>query len=584
MVGLTAYLVYGQLAGYLISEDLETIGSNLAAVNRSMAAELATLPSPERANQQDFLEKLDRELEHLDVRFTGLRISLTGPGIRWNLPTGTEGELCDQPPPWVEGSFGGMISAGQGLYFHTLSRIEGWEGGRLCLTAEVDSALLAQAGRDIGQYRLRVLTEERPPGNVAPPIPINGRSYFTDRTIETGQGELPGPDYFFDPVVKFASKFDVVQWRDTAQERTELPVIVHVWTRASLLNDRIFAPLGGIASGYILALIIIGVLFLAVQLVSMVTGLRLTRSITYAVHELYGSTVRLQAGDFTARVRTQREDQLGALCDSFNQMASSIEGLVEESKQKERLENEVEIARHVQEQLFPRREPALRSLTLAGRCLPARGVSGDYYDYGLSEPGKLIFTIGDISGKGVSAALLMASIQSLIRGQVFASQVAGRLDLLGVAELVSRVNRLVCANTSPEKYSTLFVAYYDDDTRELTYTNAGHLPPVLVRNGTTRELTVGGAVVGLFPDIQYDQGSLTLEEGDCLVAYTDGVTEIENSYEEDYGIPRLREFLRRVCATRTPDRLIDSVFEELEEWAPGAEPADDRTLLVVQSR
>ena len=583
MVGLTAYLLYGQLAGYLIAGDLEAVAAQLGGVNRGLSAEVSGYRSPRDFDQRAFLEHLDRELEHLDIGFSDLGIELTGPGIDVHLPPGREQRLCSARPEWAAAGFAGLISAGERLYFHAYTPVDGWQDTALCLTSEVNGALLAQVGQGIGLFELNVLAEGRPDrGELS--IGLNDRTFKSVGTIEPTGRELPGPGYFFDPALSFISKFDIALWEAGSEERADLPVFLLVSTRASLLNQRIFAPLGEVAVGYLVALVIIAVLFLALQLVSMITGVQLTRTITRTVHELYGSTVRLQAGDFSARVRTRRDDQLGALCDSFNQMASSIEGLIEEQKQKQKLESEVEIARQVQEQLFPRQVPLLQTLTLAGRCVPARGVGGDYYDYGLSRPGNLVFTIGDISGKGVSAALLMASIQSLIRGQIYASREAGELEGLTVAELVGRVNRLLCANTAQEKYSTLFVAHYEDETRKLTYTNAGHLPPLLLRNGKAEELTAGGAVVGLFPDIEYEQATVTLEEGDTLVAYTDGVTEAENSYEEDYGIPRLREFVLRKSRIGNPDRLIDSVFDELEEWSPGGEASDDRTLLVAQTR
>ncbi|HKZ51952.1 MAG TPA: SpoIIE family protein phosphatase, partial [Candidatus Acidoferrales bacterium] len=375
----------------------------------------------------------------------------------------------------------------------------------------------------------------------------------------------------------------VVQWDPKSAQRVEIPVFLYITTRPSLLNQRLFAPLGEVAQVFLEVLAVSGVVFLLLQVVSLITGIRLSRRITSAINDLYAATQRLQAGDFSVRVPHRREDQLGALGESFNQMAASIERSIEESKQRQRLENELEIARQVQEQLFPRQVPPLKTLALVGRCRPARVVSGDYYDYGLAEPGRLIFTIGDISGKGISAALLMASIQSILRSQVYASQLTGQLGQLSVAELVTRVNRLLCATTSTDKFSTLFVGFYDDATRQLTYTNAGHLAPVLLRGGNTQELATGGPVVGLFRDLTYEQATVELQPGDWLVAYTDGLTEVENSYEEEYGNERLIAFLERHADSAGPEQLIEAVMAELQQWAPGVEQSDDRTLLVARA-
>ncbi|MFQ5695924.1 MAG: PP2C family protein-serine/threonine phosphatase, partial [Terriglobia bacterium] len=214
-------------------------------------------------------------------------------------------------------------------------------------------------------------------------------------------------------------------------------------------------------------------------------------------------------------------------------------------------------------------------------CRPARTVSGDYYDYGMADAGKMLFAIGDISGKGISAALLMATIQSILRSQVYAMRLSGELGQLNLGELAARVNRQLCATTSQEKYSTLFLGLYDDRTRRLTYTNAGHLPPVVLGSGRTRQLGVGGPVVGLFRDLRYEQASVQLEPGNMLVAFTDGLTEVENSYEEEYGIPRLVAFLERTADNSHPERVIDAVLAELQQWAPGREPVDDCTMLVA---
>ncbi len=583
MVGLTSYLLYGQLAAYLITSDLESKALRLGAVNQSLAAGLGAVAGNDLGSRE-VAQLMRRERQALAEEFGEVQVQFVAGRSSVALSPGSPDIPCGQAPAWVEGAFHGVISAGGQLYLHSMTRLPGGRPERSCLTAKVDAQLLNQVGGEVGPYSMILLEEEsQSAGGVQ--FSLEDKNFTVGQTLEPDTSTLPEPGYFFDPSIFFAASFQVVLWDIQKSDRVMVPILLSLTTRASLLNQRIFAPLGerGFSQVFLLLLTVVGVILLLVQLVAVITGVRLTRSITYAVHELYAATLGVQAGDFSVRIKTKRDDQLGTLCDSFNQMASSIEGLIEESKARQRLENEVEIARQVQEQLFPQEVPLLNTLQMAGRCVPASGVSGDYYDFGVSAPGKLVLTIGDISGKGISAALLMASIQSSLRGQVYASQLAGQLDQLSVADLVGRVNRQLCANSSPEKYSTLFVAFYDDQTRELTYTNAGHLPPMLVRNGSLEALTTGGAVVGLFRDIEYEQETVTLQPKDCLVAYTDGVTEMENSYEEDYGIPRLQDFLRRSSAGLNPDRLIDVLFDELEVWAPGTEASDDRTLLVARA-
>ena len=579
MVGLTAYMLYGQLAGYLIASDLESKAQQLGAVTSRLSAQLDGYPPPGVMGTAELLSLLEREYAGMQADFGGLVITVATSRQPLVVPGGSDSVACTPHPPWVADSFRGVIASNNRLYLHSTASIPSWSGSHLCLTAPISEALLGQVGRGVGPVNLYVL-EESSTGRFV----IGDRKYVTVARIESAGEELPPQQYFFDPLFTGASKFNVVRWDAQSQQRAELPVLLSIRTRPSGLNQRIFAPMGEVAQAYLTVLFIIGMLFLLLQVVSLVTGVRLTRSITLAVHDLYGATQRVQAGDFSVRVPRRRDDQLGALGESFNQMAGSIEQLIEESKQRQRLENELEIPRQVQEQLFPRSLPELKTLELRGRCLAARTVSGDYYDYGLTEPDKLILAIGDISGKGISAALLMATIQAILRSQVYASQLMGQLGQLNMAELATRVNRQLCATTSVEKYSTLFVGLYDDNSRQLTYTNAGHLPPLVVGPGRSEELTEGGPVVGVFSNLHYDEATVVLRPGDWLVAFTDGLTEVENSYEEEYGSGRLTKFIQRRVQRASPESLIEDVLAEVEEWSPGIEQSDDRTMLVARAR
>ena len=584
MVGLTAYMLYGQLAGYLIASDLESKAQQLGAFTSRLSAQLDGYPPPDVMGTAELLSLLEREHAGLQADFGGLVITVATGRQPLVVPGGSDSVACAPHPPWAAGGFRGVIASNNRLYLHSTASIPSWSGSHLCLTVPVNQALLAQVGTEIGSFSLVPLLEVSQTSSPGGGIRIGDRRYVLAAPIEPPGRILPPPRYLFDPVLNSPSKFDVVQWDPLGQQREEVPVLLSITSRPSLLNQYFFARLGEVGQALLTVLLGIGVVFLILQAVSLVTGVRLTRSITLAVHDLYGATQRVQAGDFSVRVPHRRDDQLGALGESFNQMAGSIQRLIEESKQRQRLENELEIARQVQEQLFPRSLPELKTLELRGLCLAARTVSGDYYDYGLTEPGKVILAIGDISGKGISAALLMATIQAILRSQVYASQLMGQLGQLNMAELVTRVNRQLCATTSMEKYSTLFVGLYDDNSRQLTYTNAGHLPPLVVGPGRTEELTEGGPVVGVFSHLHYDEATVVLRPGDWLVAYTDGLTEVENSYEEEYGSGRLTKFIQRRVQGASPESLIKDVLAEVEEWSPGIEQSDDRTMLVARAR
>ena len=181
-------------------------------------------------------------------------------------------------------------------------------------------------------------------------------------------------------------------------------------------------------------------------------------------------------------MRTERRDQLGVLGESFNLMTGSISGLIEEQKQRQRLENEISIAREVQNQLFPKRLPSVPGVEVEAICKAARSVSGDYYDFIQLTPTHIAVAIADISGKGISAALLMASLQAALRSQLLMDG----SEHLGTGELVSRLNKHLVRNTADDRFATFFIAVYDSATRTMRYTNAGHLPSFLVEQEQSR--------------------------------------------------------------------------------------------------
>jgi sigma-B regulation protein RsbU (phosphoserine phosphatase) len=214
---------------------------------------------------------------------------------------------------------------------------------------------------------------------------------------------------------------------------------------------------------------------------------------------------------------------------------------------------------------------------VAALCKAARVVSGDYYDFIALAPHKLAIVVADISGKGISAALLMASLQAAVRSQLL----LGDFDPENTAELTSRLNRHLFLSSPEDRYATLFFAVYDAQQRLLRYTNAGHLPPLFVHDSRAVRLEEGGMVVGLFDECEYQQGTVRVEPGSVFVAYSDGLTEPENVYGEQFGIRRLTEEVirhRLVAAGRHADLLVQAA----EEWAGTPEQADDMTVVVAR--
>jgi sigma-B regulation protein RsbU (phosphoserine phosphatase) len=267
-------------------------------------------------------------------------------------------------------------------------------------------------------------------------------------------------------------------------------------------------------------------------------------------------------------------------------MTENLARLIVVAKEKERLESEIEIARGVQNQLFPKAAPEMKTIQLSGSCRPARMVSGDYYDFLCLPDGNVAIAIGDVAGKGIAAALLMASIQSIMRTQLTAGvRTAGNGNghMLGgtVSRMVRELNRQLYANTSAEKYATFCFGLYDEEQKTFTYSNAGHLPPILLHDGEPQLLEVTGTVVGAFPLMQYEERTLAMAPGDILVAYTDGIVEPENVYGEEFGAQRMMEMVVKY-QSEASDEIIERIMEAVPHWTGSQELSDDMTVVLAR--
>lgn len=310
------------------------------------------------------------------------------------------------------------------------------------------------------------------------------------------------------------------------------------------------------------------------------------------------------------------------------QLAFVIENgkLVERMVKDERLTRELALAGDVQQQLFPAAAPQSLFIDLAGFCQPAREVGGDYYDFLRFDHGHVGVAIADVAGKGISAALLMSSLQASLRSYTTTQSEAMRLPG-AVAQLTTSLNRLMCRSTGPSSYVTFFYAQFDEETQHLTYVNAGHNPPFVVRASepddladitssfthgraarlacagavaveeaaseprapqkndrcTIFELTVGGPVIGVFQDCAYQQETVQLRSGDLLFAFTDGVTEALNAAGVEFGDGRLRETVCDV-AHLPAEEVRDAVVRRVREWRGDAPAHDDLTFVVLKAK
>ncbi|WP_117300526.1 SpoIIE family protein phosphatase [Paracidobacterium acidisoli] len=248
--------------------------------------------------------------------------------------------------------------------------------------------------------------------------------------------------------------------------------------------------------------------------------------------------------------------------------------LASEAAQRERFNREMEIAREVQERLFPQYMPEIPGATLAGECRPALGVGGDYYDVIDLGDGRVGLAVGDVSGKGISAALLMASLRASLRGITLDNP-------RDFANLMHKVNRLVYEASASNRYATFFFASYDPKTRRLECVNAGHNPPVLLRGAQAIRLETGGPVVGLLPTAPYTEQSLTLEPGDLLLLYTDGISEAMTHDQEEWEEERMIAAARSATGKSACD-VMRAIFHAVDAFTAGAPQHDDMTMLVLK--
>jgi len=265
---------------------------------------------------------------------------------------------------------------------------------------------------------------------------------------------------------------------------------------------------------------------------------------------------------------------------SFDEVTHAVEAhrrtIAEKQESERRATQELEIAKQVQAGLFPQTLPPLNTLEYAGICIQARKVGGDYYDFLDLGRQRFGFVIGDISGKGIAAALLMANLQANLR-----SQCAIAFDQ--PQRLLRSVNQLFCENTPDGSFATFFFAEYDDSASRLRYANCGHLPALLLRSDDTVErLEATATVLGIFKDWDCEIGEHQLRPGDTLALYTDGITESYNSADEQFGEQRLIEALQRHCG-QSSQCLLESIVAEVRSFSPH-EQHDDITLIVAKHR
>jgi sigma-B regulation protein RsbU (phosphoserine phosphatase) len=565
---LAARILYSQLGAYLLFEDIHQRIAMIADISEHIAIAHQTLPPSVTESESERILAAQSHAVH-DRELPGLSIVFS-----------YDQTLARKVVPAGKRSFAGLLQEDDVLSIVSLRLIPDRKGERVVvLRIKVTPEFLSTVAPDLGNIQLNLL--ERYTGG--PPRGLLYKSgdaqYVAARRIVARNRTLQDAMLWIDMPVDVVSRLDSVYvGRDGTVEPVR-PVFAASSARPSRLNARIFTSLGELRDSYLLFFILIGIVFVLVEAAALATGIVLTRRITRAVADLHRGTKYVRAMDFSHRVQIERHDQLGELGESFNDMTSSISELIDEENKRRRLENEISIAREVQNQLFPSTLPSVPGVEIEAICKAARSVSGDYYDFIQLSPTHVAIAIADISGKGISAALLMASLQAALRSQMLTDG----SERLSTAELVARLNKHLVRNTGDDRFATFFIAVYDSATRSLRYTNAGHLPSFLVCHGASVHLDKGGMVLGVVDDYDYEEGFLTVGPDALLIGYSDGLVEPENVYGEEFGIRRLEETAVRLQGA-APLMVAESLMAAAEEWAGTPDQADDMTVIVSRLR
>jgi phosphoserine phosphatase RsbU/P len=630
MALVAGYLFAGQFATYVASADLQSELQHLESANRSLAVQLRSM-----VNTGGLSEQVAAEIARASAENFRQRTVTIWEGDRgFVVPPDRQGGEAQpiKAPAEIKGDFSGIVLDGHRLYLRVIKRFD--EGTRhlvVISNAPVTAQLLRGAASQLGSVTIlppESDTDEAPTASTSPsiPQPSAARSSAAQETARrasehntvtiaqsrvnvsseggrVGAGQVPPPANSLDFQFPFATRFNAVDW----QTGKALGGLMLVDTRPSMVYATLFSTLGEKSRIFLDVLTGIAIFFGLIELIALVIGVRLTRSITKSVAELYNATGHINRGELGHRIQVRTSDQMAALEQSFNSMTESLSKLIAEQKEKQRLEGELAIAHEVQELLFPADLSGLPALEVHGTCRPARTVSGDYYDFIPLRQDKLILAVGDISGKGISAALLMATVHAFVRAYSMEPDrtlesvavgpgVSDRSSLhmysrnngngdseLSPAGLMATLNYQLYRSTPIEKYATMFLGRYDADSCALTYSNAGHLPP-LVLSGKDRvtRLETSGTVVGLFDGMSYEESTVHMEPGDIFVAYSDGITEPENEFGE-FGEERLIELIQR-HRDQPLARISDIVTGAVADWIAGGEQPDDVTLVLARAR
>ena len=569
---LTAYLIFGQVGSYILAASLDKIEANGIHVADIAVSDLLRVRGNRnsRLSNEQIEEVLRGRLEPLAATYPGasaIYFEATGRTTQRRLVVG---DIPGLPPPgtelpeWATGNHGGLIQFGNDVVVGSISNpLPKRPHMRVLITLPLP-AVFPKVEEETElhiQQAFPALSEPTAEGN----------SYSsTGLSVLSPRPDLPGSL----PWVAF------VETKSWGPSEDAVFVLFHFqFMNVFQVFATNFPELG---QAILLALGILAGLFLAIEILSIFVGLLLARSITSSVHALSQGTEHIRNGDFSYKIDVRSRDQLGELAESFNLMTTSINDLLRQSAEKERLEEELRIARQIQMSLLPKDRVSMKGLSIAALCLPATEVGGDYYDFIPVGDQRLALLIADVSGKGTSAALYMAELKGLVLSlsKIYDSP----------RKLLIEANKILVDNLDSRSFITMVYAVIDMAERKMTYARAGHNPifhlpsngdgsrtRVLAPEGLGLALDRGG---GRFEQVLAEE-SVSLDSGDLFLFFTDGLSEAMNPQSDLFGEAHLREILE-VNRQRPLEDLRERIIDEIFTFAEGEDQHDDMTMVLVK--
>jgi phosphoserine phosphatase RsbU/P len=574
---------YTNVAAYMFHEGFDDLVDNVQQIAETSAIEMGRSPDAVRAG-------LERKYANLAAQYPALSLA----AVPTSAPAGAgsvvaAGAWRHLPPPsslpaWVTSAHGfkGVLALAspdpQGGKRLLIRAVAPTPAGDRMVVADlpVDTDLVARlhdrTGTRMGAITVSETGGARPLVSIEPILPAAAAAPATPR------GDALS---LFRQTVAF---MDFTDWETGRAGRVSISLYAplgRLYERlAAAQSAQLATALGGTWDGFLRALLLLGVLFLIIQGSALVMGAVLARSITSAVHQLFTGTERIRQGDFTHRIAIESHDQLGDLAESFNRMSASIEHLLHVQREKQRLDDELRIAREIQKSLLPVQPPRLDGLAVADLCEPAREVGGDYYDFFEVGPRQLGVLIADVSGKGTSAALYMAELKGLMLALSHKEPSPRRL-------LVD-VNRRLADHLDNRSFITMTYLVLDLAAGTLTFARAGHTPLIVVSGGHSQVLAPEGMVLGLrlpgagerFEQLLKEH-TQPIQPGDVIVLYTDGITEAMDRDGELFGDGALARVLASHHGLDAAG-IRERVVRDVKAFVGDAEPHDDMTMVVLK--